>query len=62
VRAGDHREITRRNFAMPVIKPRTRGKQIVRHITGLDRKNIETLYAYAQCLGEPTDLRGQPAH
>lgn len=40
---------------MPVIKPRTRGKQIVRHITRLDRENTETLYAYAQFLGEPTD-------
>ena len=40
---------------MPVIKPRTRGKQIVRHITRLDRENNETLYAYAQFLGEPTD-------
>ena len=40
---------------MPVIKPRTRGKQIVRHIARLDRENTETLYAYAQFLGEPTD-------
>lgn len=40
---------------MPVIKPRTRGKQIVRHIARLDRENNETLYAYAQFLGEPTD-------
>ena len=40
---------------MPVIKPRTRGKQVVRHITRLDRENNETLYAYAQFLGEPTD-------
>ena len=40
---------------MPVIKPRTRGKQLVRHITRLDRENNETLYAYAQFLGEPTD-------
>src|SRR5579872_43055 len=37
---------------MPVIKPRTRGKQVVRHITRLDRENNETLYAYAQFLGE----------
>jgi hypothetical protein len=27
----------------------------VRHITRLDRENTETLYAYAQFLGEPTD-------
>ena len=40
---------------MPVIKPRTRGKQLVRHITRLDRENNEMLYAYAQFLGEPTD-------
>ena len=40
---------------MPVIKPRTRGKQVVRHITRLDRENNETLYAYAQFLGEPTE-------
>ena len=40
---------------MPVIKPRTRGKQIVRHISRLDRENTETLYAYAEFLGEPTD-------
>ena len=40
---------------MPVIKPRTRGKQLVRHITRLDHENNETLYAYAQFLGEPTD-------
>lgn len=40
---------------MPVIKPRTRGKQIARHITRLDRENNETLYAYAHFLGEPTD-------
>jgi hypothetical protein len=40
---------------MPVIKPRTRGKQFVRHITRFDRENNETLYAYAHFLGEPTD-------
>ena len=40
---------------MPLIKPRTRGKQMVRHITRLDRENHETLYAYAQFLGEPTE-------
>src|SRR5687767_11219918 len=54
-RAGNHSRITRRKFPMPVIKPRTRGKQIVRHITRLDRENNETLFAYAQFLGEPTD-------
>jgi hypothetical protein len=40
---------------MSVIKPRTRGKQLVRHITRLDRENHETLYAYAHFLGEPTE-------
>ena len=40
---------------MPLIKPRTRGKQLVRHITRLDRENNETLFAYAHFLGEPTD-------
>jgi hypothetical protein len=40
---------------MPVIKPRTRGKQFVRHTTRLDRENTETLYAYAQFIGEPTE-------
>jgi hypothetical protein len=40
---------------MPVIKARTRGKQLVRHIARLDRENHETLYAYAQFLSEPTE-------
>ena len=40
---------------MPLIKPRTRGKQLVKHRTRLDRENNETLYAYAQFLGEPTE-------
>jgi hypothetical protein len=38
--------------AMPLIKPRTRGKQLVKHRTRLDRENNETLYAYAHFLGE----------
>ena len=33
---------------MPLIKPRTRGKQFVRHIARLDRENLEALYAYAR--------------
>ena len=33
-------------------KARTRGKQLVKHRTRLDRENNETLYAYAQFLGE----------
>ena len=40
---------------MPVIKARTRGKQVVRHITRLDVENNEVLFAYARFLGEPTD-------
>ena len=40
---------------MSLIKPRTRGKQLVRHIARLDRESNETLYAYAQFIGEPTD-------
>ena len=40
---------------MSVIKPRTRGKELIRHITRLDRENYETLFAYAQFLGEPAD-------
>jgi hypothetical protein len=40
---------------MPVIKARTRGKHLVRHITRLDRENCETLFAYAAFLGEPPE-------
>ena len=40
---------------MSVIKPRTRGKELVRLTTKLDRENHETLYAYAHFLGESTD-------
>jgi hypothetical protein len=40
---------------MPVIKARTRGKHIIRHITRLDRENVETLYAYATFLAEPPE-------
>ncbi len=40
---------------MSVIKPRTRGKQLVKHRTRLDRENTETLYAYAHFLGESTE-------
>jgi len=39
---------------MPLIKPRTRGKRLVRHRTRLDHETNETLYAYAQFLGEST--------
>ena len=40
---------------MPLIKARTRGKQLVRHVTRFDRETNETLYAYAHFLGEPTE-------
>jgi hypothetical protein len=40
---------------MSVIKPRTRGKRLVKHRTRLDQENNETLYAYAQFLGESTE-------
>ena len=40
---------------MAIIKPRTRGKQLVKHRTRLDRENAETLFAYAQFLGESTE-------
>ncbi|HEY3382593.1 MAG TPA: hypothetical protein VGK32_12540 [Vicinamibacterales bacterium] len=40
---------------MSLIKPRTRGKQMVRLVTRLDRENHDTLHAYAQFLGEPTE-------
>jgi hypothetical protein len=40
---------------MPVIKARTRGKHVVRHITRLDRESHETLFAYASFLGEPPE-------
>ena len=40
---------------MPLIKPRTRGKQFVRLITRLEHENNEALYAYAQFLGEPVE-------
>lgn len=40
---------------MPVIKARTRGKHVVRHITRLDRENLETLHAYAAFLAEPPE-------
>ena len=40
---------------MSLIKPRTRGKQLVRHRTRLDRESNETLYAYAHFIGESTE-------
>jgi len=40
---------------MSVIKPRTRGKQLVKHRTRLDRENTKALFAYAAFIGEPTE-------
>ena len=40
---------------MALIKPRTRGKQLVRHRTRLDHETNETLYAYAKFIGESTE-------
>ena len=40
---------------MSVIKRRTRGKHVVRHITRFDRDNNETLFAFAAFLDEPTE-------
>ena len=40
---------------MALIKPRTRGKQLVRHRTRLDFETNETLYAYASFIGESTE-------
>src|SRR5262249_21604447 len=49
---GDRRG---RGDRMPVIKARTRGKHVVRHITRLDRESYETLFAYAAFLAEPPE-------
>ena len=40
---------------MSVIKPRTRGKQLVTHRTRFDRETNETLFAYAHFIGESTE-------
>ncbi len=40
---------------MSVIKPRSRGKDLIRHITRLDRANRDTLLAYAKFLDEDTE-------
>ena len=40
---------------MPVIKARTRGKQLVKYRTRLDAENTETLHAYARFLDESTE-------
>jgi hypothetical protein len=53
-RDGHDRRISLRRGegALPSIKPRTRGKQLVKHRTRLDRENNETLYAYPHFHGE----------
>lgn len=40
---------------MPLIKPRTRGKEFIRLVTRLERETNDTLYAYAEFLGEPVE-------
>lgn len=40
---------------MALIKPRSRGKRLVRHRTRLDHETNETLYAYALFIGESTE-------
>jgi hypothetical protein len=40
---------------MPLIKARTRGKEFLRLVTCLERETNETLYAYAEFLGEPVE-------
>jgi hypothetical protein len=40
---------------VPLIKPRTRGKQFVRLVTRLKRETNETLYAYAHFLSAPAE-------
>ena len=40
---------------MSLIKPRTRGKEFIRLVTRLERETNETLYGYAEFLGEPVE-------
>jgi hypothetical protein len=40
---------------MSIIKPRTRGKRLVKHNMRLDEENQETLYAYARFIDESTE-------
>jgi hypothetical protein len=40
---------------MSVIKTRTRGKRLAKNRARLDYENNETLYAYAQSLGQSTE-------
>jgi hypothetical protein len=43
------------SLPMALIKPRSRGKRLVRHRTRLDHETNETLYAYARFIGESTE-------
>jgi len=40
---------------MPLIKPRTRGKDFVRLIAQVEHENFEALHAYAEFISEPPD-------
>ena len=40
---------------MPLIKPRTRGKQFVSFRTRMEQENNETVHAYAAFLGESVE-------
>ena len=40
---------------MSLIKPRTRGKHLVRHLTRLDQQNADTLHAYAAFIDEDAE-------
>jgi hypothetical protein len=40
---------------MSLIKPRTRGKDLVTHRVRFDPQTTETLYAYAHFIGESTE-------
>ena len=48
-------QIDREDPVMTIIKPRTRGKQLVHYRTRLDRENHETLYAYPPFIGEDNE-------
>lgn len=40
---------------MPIIKPRTAQKHLVRYITRLYRENYELMFAYGKFIGEPDE-------
>jgi hypothetical protein len=45
---------------MPVIKPRTRGKHLVKHRTRLDQQNHETLYCLCALSRRVDRVRAEP--